>query len=152
MVINELNCTVINWKKCEKRYNSTHHKIEMFSPITPCPCSAAPRLAGGSVNTKSVQLNWGASTAAGRAAQRGSGNAIMTEWSNSGPADNGVNVRLCFSRHDKDGNGCIDSFELKRLLKVSKLFLHVNIFFPSLHVLCLSCNPFKKCKKIPSNS
>ncbi len=100
----------------------------MFSHVTCCPCSAAPCLAGGSVNTKSVQLNWGTCTAAGRATQRDSGNAIMAEWSNSGPEDDGVNVRLCFSRHDKDGNGCIDSLELESVLKVSKLLLHVVLF------------------------
>ncbi len=59
-----------------------------------------------------------------------SGKAILAEWSNSGPADDdGVNVRLCFSRHDKDGNGCIGASELESIFKVSyftKLLFHVG--------------------------
>ncbi len=84
-----------------------------------------------------MQLNWGAHTAAGHATIRwDSVKAIMAEWSNSGPEeDDGVNVRLCFSRHDKDGNGCIGTSELESVVKVSfftKLLFHVPLLLPFL--------------------
>ncbi len=105
-------------------------RIEVFSHITFHPCSAAPHLAGTSISTKSVQLNWGTCTAAGCMTQRDSGKAIMADWSKSVSEDNGVNVRLCFSHYDKDGNGCIDTLDLESVLKVgsTKMF-HVALSF-----------------------
>ncbi len=111
----------------------TYHSFFLFS-------SAAPCLAGTNLNTKSVQLNWGAHTAAGHPAMRwDSGKAIMTEWSNSGPVDDGVNVRLCLSRHDRNGNQCIGTSELESILKVSyftKSLYHAGLplYFPSLWI------------------